>query len=228
MAGSTAYKHMLGPTVQTMGRIQDRGFYAVTASVDQLDMLAPLNPARDLRVSGHVIYTGRSSMEVAVRIESIGLGLPDETVLIAASCRDAHTHKARFVNPLTMSTPEERSLHAISERTFGPSPHFNYHPYGLTCAPIDLKERRASSALRSLSLVPPSSAEAEALHSFHLRNGHGPPGLTHDANALEEEQKVWIGDTTLENCMIMFPQERKCVVHFFYICFAAIHERVCA
>lgn len=45
-------------------------------------MLSPLDPARDLRLSGQVIYTGHSSMEVAVKMESIGTGKPDETVMI--------------------------------------------------------------------------------------------------------------------------------------------------
>jgi hypothetical protein len=48
----------------------------------RLDMLAPLNPARDLRLSGQVIYTGRSSMEVAVKMETIGMNQPEETVLL--------------------------------------------------------------------------------------------------------------------------------------------------
>lgn len=45
-------------------------------------MLAALDPSRDLRLSGQVIYTGRSSMEVAVKMESIGGDKPDETVLL--------------------------------------------------------------------------------------------------------------------------------------------------
>jgi len=45
-------------------------------------MLAPLTANRDLRLSGQVIYTGRSSMEVAVKMESIGMGQPDETIMI--------------------------------------------------------------------------------------------------------------------------------------------------
>lgn len=45
-------------------------------------MLAPLNPTRDLRLSGQVIYTGRSSMEVAVKMEAIGKGEAEQTVLI--------------------------------------------------------------------------------------------------------------------------------------------------
>lgn len=50
--------------------------------VHRLDMLAPLNPSRDLRLSGQVIHTGKSSMEVAVKMETIGSGQPDETVLL--------------------------------------------------------------------------------------------------------------------------------------------------
>jgi hypothetical protein len=34
-AGSVAYKHLLGPEVQTVGTIQEQGFYVVTASVDR-------------------------------------------------------------------------------------------------------------------------------------------------------------------------------------------------
>ena len=35
LAGSIAYKHMLGPTVETLGKINERGYYIVTASVDR-------------------------------------------------------------------------------------------------------------------------------------------------------------------------------------------------
>lgn len=35
LAGSISYKHMLGPDVETLGRISERGFYVVTASVDR-------------------------------------------------------------------------------------------------------------------------------------------------------------------------------------------------
>ncbi|TFK40688.1 Thioesterase/thiol ester dehydrase-isomerase [Crucibulum laeve] len=187
LAGSIAYKHMLGPDVQTLGRIQQHGFYIVTASVDRLDMLAPLNSARDLRLSGQVIYTGKSSMEVAVKMESIGNGQPEETVLIgrfSMVCRDANTHRARAVNPLIISTPEEKSLYSLGEH---------------------MKERRKSLALRSLSRVPPSSAEAQELHSFYLQYGQNENGNGSDASV----ERVWMGDTHLEKCMLMFPQERN-------------------
>lgn len=59
-------------------------------------MLAPLDPSRDLRISGQVIYTGRSSMEVAVKMETIGKGLPEETVLIGASTCDLRASPTQF------------------------------------------------------------------------------------------------------------------------------------
>ena len=56
----------------------------------RLDMLVPLDPKRDLRLGGQVIYTGNSSMEVAVKMEHIGMDEPEETVLLGA-----FTHKVK-------------------------------------------------------------------------------------------------------------------------------------
>ena len=99
-AGSVAYKHVLGPEVETVGTIQEQGFYVVTASVDRcggistkrelsdvqfarLDMLAPIYPPlRDMRLSGHVIHTGRSSMEVAVQLVALDSDGTEETIML--------------------------------------------------------------------------------------------------------------------------------------------------
>ncbi|KAF9529036.1 HotDog domain-containing protein [Crepidotus variabilis] len=185
MAGSIAYKHILGP-VKTLGKLEDRGFYVVTASVDRLDMLAPLVPSRDLRLSGHVIYTGRSSMEIGLRMESIGGVKPDETVLIgrfSMVCRDNLTQKARQVNPLKISGPEERALFDLGET---------------------IKQRRQTQASISLGKVPPDSSEAAALHSFYLQHGEG-----HQDASPTLKDHVFMGDTIQERCMLMFPQERN-------------------
>ncbi|EGO02868.1 hypothetical protein SERLA73DRAFT_176304 [Serpula lacrymans var. lacrymans S7.3] len=178
---------MLGPGVETLGRIQERGFYIVTASVDRLDMLAPLHPVRDLRLSGQVIYTGKSSMEVAVKMEALGADMTDERTLLLGRfsmvCRDAQTHRARPVNPLSITTTEERSLYNMGESS---------------------KKRRASLALRSLDRVPPSSTEAKQLHDCYLQYGQS------NGNHIQhQEEKVWMGDTKLEKTMLMFPQERN-------------------
>ena len=49
-------------------------------------MMSHIDPKRDLRLSGQVIYTGRSSMEVVLKMEFIGGGgKKDETVMIGMS-----------------------------------------------------------------------------------------------------------------------------------------------
>jgi len=44
LAGSIAYKHMLGPGVQSLGKLEERGFYIVTASVDRCVLRGSLPP----------------------------------------------------------------------------------------------------------------------------------------------------------------------------------------
>ncbi|KAF7979101.1 hypothetical protein HWV62_43626 [Athelia sp. TMB] len=186
LAGSIAYKHLLGPDVPALGSVHERGFYLVTASVDRLDMLAPLYPVRDLRLSGQVIHTGRSSIEIAVRMEALGSDgtqdADDETIMLgrfSMVCRDAITHTARAVNPLLISTPEEKALEAMGAR---------------------LKQRRQDRAHQALDRVPPTSAEAADLHAFYL--AHGKPGV-------EDRERVWMSDTKIETTLLMFPQERN-------------------
>ena len=48
----------------------------------RLDMLAPLYPIRDIRLSGQVVYTGTSSMEVAVKMEGLGPNGEEETQML--------------------------------------------------------------------------------------------------------------------------------------------------
>jgi hypothetical protein len=56
----------------------------VTAAVDRIDMLKPLTPENvgDIRLSGQVIYTGLSSMEVVVKMEKVGPGDAEETIML--------------------------------------------------------------------------------------------------------------------------------------------------
>lgn len=57
-------------------------------SLDMLHLLTPYN-VKDLRLSGHVIYVGKSSMEVAVRMESLEQGKPVQTMMLGE--RPDHT-----------------------------------------------------------------------------------------------------------------------------------------
>ncbi|KAJ3800132.1 Thioesterase/thiol ester dehydrase-isomerase [Lentinula aff. detonsa] len=200
LAGSISYKHVLGPTKSEL-KVEEMGLYIVTAGVERIDMLRPLTSDRDLRLSGQVIYTGRSSMEVVVRIESVaprGTQEKDETILLgrfSMVCRNAKTNQAYPVNPLIISTEAEKDLFSIGQ---------------------ELKRRRASLAQRSLSRVPPSSQEAAALHQNYLEFGesisqhnYGHQHSLSSAGLDYTAELVPMGETRIERCMLMFPQERN-------------------
>ncbi|KZV98933.1 Thioesterase/thiol ester dehydrase-isomerase [Exidia glandulosa HHB12029] len=186
LAGSIAYKHILGQEVQSLGPIEERGLYVVTAAVDRLDMLQPLaswKAVADLRLSGNVIFTGRSSMEIAVKMEALHPDAEPLTVMIgrfSMVCRDAHTHTAHAVNALTLSTPDEKQLFSIGEGH---------------------QKRKKAMSLMSLDRVPPSSEEAKVLHDYQLAHSRGDqtPGTAF----------LPMEGTHLQNCFMMFPQERN-------------------
>ena len=73
--------------MSNLGTIKDRGFYLVTAAVDRLDMLKPLTRENvgDIRLSGQVIYTGSSSMEVVVKMEKVGPVDAEETIMLGTT-----------------------------------------------------------------------------------------------------------------------------------------------
>lgn len=48
-------------------------------------MLSSLHPVHDIRLSGHVIYTGRSSIEVAVKMEALESDGSERTVMLGMS-----------------------------------------------------------------------------------------------------------------------------------------------
>ncbi|QRV94330.1 thioesterase superfamily protein [Ceratobasidium sp. AG-Ba] len=202
LAGSIAYKHVLGPSVPDLGSVgpTGRGFYLVTASVDRLDMLRSFSLSKepsDIRLSGQVLYVGRSSIECGVRMEALSdHGRTEQTVMLgrfSMVARDAVTHKARPVNPLVLSTPEEQTLFKIGET---------------------YKDRKRVLSTASLSRVPPSKEEAYLLHENFLRySGADQSGCKsknpENKNGSDGVEAVWMEDTRLEKTLMMFPQKRN-------------------
>ncbi|KAH7102421.1 HotDog domain-containing protein [Auriculariales sp. MPI-PUGE-AT-0066] len=191
LAGSIAYKHILGSDVHSLGSIEDRGLYVVTAAVDRIDMLKPVSTSQsvaDLRLSGNVIYTGRSSMEIAVKMEALYSDDSEPLTLMIGRfsmvCRDAATHSSRAVGALELSTDDERQLFAYGEGH---------------------QKRKKAQSLTSLDRVPPSSEEASVLHSFFLANGKAVRKL----EPTDATERVTMKSTRLQNCFMMFPQERN-------------------
>ncbi|KAG9022731.1 hypothetical protein FRB95_014275 [Tulasnella sp. JGI-2019a] len=186
LAGSISYKHCLGPAHEMERGMGKRSFYLATAAVDRLDMLHLMTPENitDLRLSGQVIYVGRSSMEVAVRMERLDSdGKEGETMMLgrfSMVCRDAITHKAYPVNPLIITTEDEKTLYAMGEAH---------------------KVRKQARQQSSLTRVCPSAEESWVLHDLFLKynDGRAPEGI----------ERVWMQDTKRESLLMMHPQDRN-------------------
>lgn len=187
LAGGVAYKHLMEPGVSRLtGSLSERGFYVVTASVDRLDMLTTLTPSnvKDLRLSGQVIYTGKSSMEVVVKWEALSQDQTEETIMLGRFtmvCLDAFTNRPKAVNPLVALTDDEKTLYKMGEA---------------------FKNRRQARGKQSLENSPPTSEEAARLHELYLKYATDKP-------CSDGIEPVPMGDTLLENTMQMYPQQRN-------------------
>ncbi|GJE94624.1 hypothetical protein PsYK624_107950 [Phanerochaete sordida] len=142
------------PSVERIAAPAALGFYLVTASLsmDRLDMLVCMSPEHDLRLSGQVVYVGRSSMEVAVRMEALNSDGSEETVMLGrlcTVCSDSKAHKAHPVNPIVIETVEDQQLWHMGEAH---------------------KNRRTNSAVESLACVLRWSSESAVLHSLYLQS----------------------------------------------------------
>ncbi|WVQ62408.1 uncharacterized protein L199_000548 [Kwoniella botswanensis] len=197
LAGAVAYRHCL-PTPKTAGSTDESqafhesssraGLYLATASADRLDMFGRLNRenVRDLKFSGFVTWTGRSSLEVVVKMEGHRPSEPSgqfKTLMLgrfAMVCRDSKTNKARPVPRLLVESEEEKVLWAIGE---------------------EHQKRRKTSAMNALDKVPPSSEEAEELHKLMLQ--------VSTKEEVDGEQVVPMHDTEIQTVQLMFPQDRN-------------------
>lgn len=59
----------------------------------------------------------------------------------------------------------------------------------------------------ALTRVPPTSAEAEALHSYYLKAGQYEDAYIPSPS--HQLERVWMSDTTIEKSQLMFPQSRN-------------------
>ncbi|KAL7423786.1 hypothetical protein Q5752_001370 [Cryptotrichosporon argae] len=197
LAGAVAYRHCLPPPAADADTSKSAaeafhdastkaGLYLATASADRLDMFGRLNRenVRDLTFSGFVTWTGSSSMEVFIKMEGARPGSAQTDTLMLGRfsmvCRDSRTHRARRVPPLIVETDDEHVLWAIGE---------------------EHKRTKSEHSKRTLDKVPPSSAEAAALHALMLSAAK--------ADAIDGERVVPMRETEVESVQLMFPQDRN-------------------
>ncbi|KAI8068416.1 acyl-CoA hydrolase [Gongronella butleri] len=212
LAGAVAYKHL-----STASDPDTAPVTIVTASVDRLDLFLP-KAVENYRLSGHVTYTGNSSMEIFIKAEVVPEGaelkhdqaanenpagasyLDEHTVLATRFTMvaiDSLTHKPVPVNPLVTTTPEEERLRQLAEQN---------------------KQQKKNEAETSLYKQPPTAQESLEMHhmfleySQYIDNQHERDYarvLPSEAKKPLPEHCVWMADTRKDSLIVCHAQFRN-------------------
>lgn len=115
----------------------------MTASVDKIKQLKPLDMNKDITMRGRISWIGKSSLEILVDLSNDNGKLVESTFCMVA--RDYNTKKSAHVNPLNPETEEEQNAFIQGEKN---------------------KERRSLERQKSLCVEPPSEEERLILHDL--------------------------------------------------------------
>lgn len=187
LAGRIAYRHT-APAEPVI----------VTASVDRIYMLKPLDHISDFNVvlSGAVVWTGRSSMEISIKASAIKGKLPekitesflsdDDTFLTASFtfvARNPETHKSLAINKLLPLNEDEWMDFRRAESHNA------------------AKKLRAKN--ENLNINPPTEEESNIIHKMWQ--------ASRELRVMEDKPKnlMLMKDTNVKSTMFMQPQYRN-------------------
>ncbi|KAG0696706.1 Acyl-coenzyme A thioesterase 10, mitochondrial [Chionoecetes opilio] len=181
------YKHIQNPR-QTPDLPSP--YSIVTALVDRIDFDPgrSLHPDRDIRISGHVSWTGRSSLETILSVEQ----REDDAwrqvtrAVFVMVARDPLNQGSAFVNPLVCETPEERKIYQAGEVN---------------------KLHRKLVQEESLFRVPPNESEKTLVHELFMSMAN-PKELSFTSKK-QPDNSVWMEETKLKNLIICHPEHRN-------------------
>ncbi|XP_030838109.1 acyl-coenzyme A thioesterase 9, mitochondrial-like [Strongylocentrotus purpuratus] len=161
----------------------------VTGLVDRIDMSTiDIIPDKDLRLTGHVTWVGKTSIEVTINLEqmidsSYSKILEAKIVNVA---RDPLNKRPAFINPLVAESEEEsEELIAGNARK------------------VARQERSKASLLKTA----PVTEEREIIHKMFVESL--PVGASSFSHRIKPDNATWMDETKLKNVIICFPQERN-------------------
>lgn len=161
----------------------------VTASIDEIEVRHRANLRDDMELSGRVVWTGRSSLEIDMRVTSTWTADPWLVANFTFVARDQVTQRATGIPPLLPETPEEQEAFERCERK-------NQERKRLR------KLKKESTELSELGF---ESAQDLQLALSMVKEAR--PHL--DMPALASSQSILMRDTRLENAIICQPQHRN-------------------
>lgn len=176
MAGTVAYQHC------DDGDSRTRLPLLVTASVDAIKLRTRLDLSKDMHMSGAVVWTGRSAMDIEMQLRQDGPA-PSMVSLFTFVARNPVDGRSTPINPLQPQTPEEQRLY--DERQ--------------SVAQARRQERRREK--EGVTEEGPSKAWAEGL----LDKGR----ILVDMPSLAQPNAMLMSDTALQNTFTCQPQQRN-------------------
>ncbi|ORY75819.1 HotDog domain-containing protein [Protomyces lactucae-debilis] len=188
LSGAISYRHADDSNHHTLP------LAIVTATVDRIDLLNVLDIDRDMRLSGHVSYVGRSSMEITIRQGETHADARDGMIPIMLS---------RF----TMVARDPTHGNAVRVNTLALSSHLEHDIFD--------KGRRAKEAAKearraNLSRTAPTADESRFIHTTWARNFEIEDMVpTVRADAITPRQ------TQLSRAVITHPGQRNLNGHAF-------------
>ncbi|KAM4047497.1 LOW QUALITY PROTEIN: acyl-coenzyme A thioesterase 9, mitochondrial [Anomaloglossus baeobatrachus] len=161
----------------------------VTALVDKIDLRKQIvSPDCDIKLTGHVSWVGKTSMEVKMHMLQLHDGIYstvlDATFVMVA--RDPENRRPAFVNPIVPDGPEEEKLLQQGELN---------------------KLRRVEFSTASLLKMAPTAEERKIVHDMFL-NTLDTKTVSFRSRVLPPNS-VWMEDAKLKGLEICHPQQRN-------------------
>ncbi|KAK6940404.1 hypothetical protein RJ641_029935 [Dillenia turbinata] len=182
LAGTISVKHC------SVDDSMIRPVLLVTASVDRMVLKKPVSVDIDLKISGAVIWVGRSSIEIQLEVtqsttkeNSSASGSVALTANFIFVARDSKTGKAAPVNRLSPETEQEKLLYEKAEARHA------------------LRKRKKGQDRREIE-----NGEVSRLKAM-LAEGR----IFCDMPALADRNSILLRNTRLENSLICQPQQRN-------------------
>ncbi|KAI8514049.1 Acyl-coenzyme A thioesterase 9, mitochondrial [Branchiostoma belcheri] len=160
----------------------------VTALVDRIGMHEQfIYPDCDIRMTGNVTWTGKTSMEVTMQLEQLRMEkwhkMLDACFVMVA--RDPINKGSAFVHRVVPETEEDKALFQLGESH---------------------KKMRKEQTLQSLFRQPPTAEERQSIHDIFLSTLN--PKSVSFRDRVKPENTLWLDDTILKNVIICHPEVR--------------------
>ncbi|XP_064615404.1 acyl-coenzyme A thioesterase 9, mitochondrial-like [Liolophura sinensis] len=180
------YSHNRDPA---KGSDQKSNLSIVTAFVDTIEVKhSRIQPDQDVKMSGHVTWAGKTSLEVTMQLEQMYQDtwkkiLDAKFVMVA---RDPVAKRAAFVNPLKVINDEEKEIFEMGEQR---------------------KKKRQDQSTQSLLRTPPDAEERLLIHDLFLQTLD--PNSASFRVRVKPENSVWMEETMLKTMTICHPEQRN-------------------